>query len=214
VQGRRGVVLQHPDLRTDADAADEQLIRHDAPLQVHQELAALLVGVAQLLLVVDLRYADPAATVEGLHEQREADLPSDLAEVEELRVALERAFEVRLRVVALGRDEPGLRDGQAELGHRAVRGVLLHRLHGPRIVEDVATVEDGRLLDPFARRLVPVREPIDDQVVARLLAKVEGLDRDAFDVEADGVVADPHRGAEITDDVLEALRPAQVGPEG
>ena len=61
VQRLRRIVVHDADLRPEADAANEELVGEDALLQVHDELAAVLVGVAQLLLVVDPADADPAA---------------------------------------------------------------------------------------------------------------------------------------------------------
>jgi hypothetical protein len=66
---------------------------------------------------------------------------------------------------------------QPEPDHRAVRRVLLHRLERERVVEQVDVVHQRDLLQPLARVVVPVREPVDDEVVARLVAQVERLDR-------------------------------------
>src|SRR5205807_4363835 len=63
------------------------------------------------------------------------------------------------------RDEPRLRHAQAEPHHRAVRGVLLHRLERERVVQQVDLVHQGDLLQPLAREVVPPREAVDDEGV-------------------------------------------------
>src|SRR5947207_1456330 len=63
----------------------------------------------------------------------------------------------------------------------AVGGVLLHRLHRPGVVEHVQAVHEDGLLDPLATGVIPVRQPVDDEVVLDRLAQVEGLDGDALD---------------------------------
>jgi hypothetical protein len=213
VQRLRRVVLDRPRLRADPDAAHEAVEGEDALLQVHHELARFVVGVAQRLLVVDLVDPDPAAAVEGLHEERVAEVLAHLSEVEELRVALERHLQVRLLLVRLRRDQPGRRDRQPEAHHRAVRRVLLVRLHRPRVVEDVDAVQDHGLLDPLAAEVVPVRQPVDHHVVLRRIVQPEGIDGHARDLEAHRVAPDLEAQVELLDDLLVADRPADVGSE-
>jgi len=71
-------------------------------LQVHQALAALLVALAQRCLVGDAADRAPAAAVVRLHEHRVADLVPDRAEVEQLRVRLERRRESAVASYAFG----------------------------------------------------------------------------------------------------------------
>ena len=94
VQRLRRIVVHDPDLRPEAEAAHEELVGRNALLQMHDVFAALLVGVAQLLLVVDPADADPAAAGVGLHEQRIAEPPADLAEVEVVGVGAQRRLEI------------------------------------------------------------------------------------------------------------------------
>src|SRR5215211_9497881 len=56
--------------------------------------------------------------------------------------------------------------------------VLLHRLEGEGVVEQVGPVHQGDLLQPLPGVVVPVGEAVDDQGVADRLAQVEGLDGD------------------------------------
>jgi hypothetical protein len=53
--------------------------------------------------------------------------------------------------------------------------VLLHRLEGERVVEEVDLVHQRELLQPLAGDVVPPGEAIDDQLVAGRVAKVERL---------------------------------------
>ena len=61
--------------------------------------------------------------------------------------------------------------------------------------------------------MVPVRQPVDDQVVLAGLLQVERLDGHALDLEAHGVAADGDAQIELAHDVLEAQRPADVGAQ-
>ena len=214
VERRRGVVLDRADLRTDADGAHEGVVGPDTLLQVHDELAAAFVGGDELVPVIGLRDADPTSAVVRLHEERVADLIAHLFQVEELGIARERLLEIRRVLVLLRRNEPRLGDRHAQAHHRRVRGQLLHRLDRPRVVEHVEVVEQDRLLDPLARIGVPVRQAVENDVVATLGAQVEGLDRDAIDLEANLFATDLQRRIPAPEDVLVALRPAEVRAEG
>src|SRR5205814_522060 len=97
--------------------------------------------------------------------------------------------------------------------HRAVGGVLLVGLDTPRIVEDVEVIQDDALLNPLAAGVIPVRQPIDDHVVLAGLAQLERLDGDALDVEEQRVALPGNAKVEPLEHVLEAERPAEVGPE-
>ena len=214
VEGGAGVVLDDVDLRSDADGADEQVEGVDGLLQVHDPLAGLLVGAAQLLRVVDAGDADPGAAVVGLHEERVAEALADLLELPLATVALHRGVDVGVvGEPLLGRDHPGLGDRHPELHHGAVGGVLLHRLQRPRVVEHVEAVHDDGLLDPLAAGMEPVGEAVEDHVVADRLAQEERVDGDAFDVEVDAVAADRDAEVQPLDDLLEAAGPADVGAE-
>ena len=190
VQRCRRVVADQPGLRSEADAADEQVVRLDGPLQMQQVRAALVVGAMQFGFVIDPTHAGPSATVVRLDEQRVADLLADLAEIEQPGVALQGDLEVGLRLVLLGWHHRGGRDRHAEADHRAVRRVLLHRLDRPRVVEHVQPVGEDRLLDPLPARRVPVGQTVDDEVVARRLAQIERLDDHPVGLEADDVAVD------------------------
>ena len=61
--------------------------------------------------------------------------------------------------------------------------LFLHRLEGPRVVEDVQPVHEHGLLDPLPADLVPVGEPVEHDVVPRVLSQVEGLDRDPLHLD-------------------------------
>ena len=138
----------------------------------------------QLALVPDPAHADPRAAVERLHVERVADLLGDLGEVERPVVARGGVGEPLVGRRLLARDHPGLRHLEAEPHHRAVGRVLLHRLERERVVEQVDAVHQRDLLDPLARDVVPVREPVDDERVARAHAQVERLDRHPLEANA------------------------------
>ena len=165
-------------LGADRERAGEHVEAVDRRLQVHQPLAGLVVGAVQLVRVADVADADPLAAVVGLHEQRVADLLRDRVEVERPVVLGRRVGEARVVGRVLVRDQDRLRHLQPEPQHRAVGRVLLHRLERERAVEQVHVVHQRDLLEPLARQVVPVGEPVDDEVVARLVAQVERLHRD------------------------------------
>ena len=200
-------------LGADRQRAGEDVEALDRRLQVHQALAGLVVGLVELAAVLDARHADPLAAVVGLHEQRVADALGDLVEVERLVVLRRGVGEARVVGRVLVRDEDGLRDLQPEPQHRAVRRVLLHRLERERAVEQVHVVHQRDLLQPLAREVVPVGEPVDDEVVARLAAQVERLHRDPLGgdrVRRAGGVLDR---ADARDERLERARPVLLGAE-
>ena len=184
----------------------------DRRLQVHQPLAGLVVGLLQLLAVLDPRHADPLAAVVGLHEQRVADVLGDRGEVERQVVLRRRVLEARVLGRVLVRDEHRRRHLDPEPDHRAVGRVLLHRLERERRVEQVDVVHHRDLLQPLARDEVPPREAVDDEVVARLVAQVERLDRDPL---AAHVMRRPvvlHRPDPLQQR-LEGARPVLLGAE-
>src|SRR5262249_21704184 len=86
--------------------------------------------------------------------------------------------------------------------------VLLHRLERERAVEQVDAVHHGDLLQPLPGVVVPVRQPVDDQLVAGFVAQAERLDGDPLDVE--GVIAD---GPQPPEDLRERGGPVVLGPE-
>ena len=91
--------------------------------------------------------------------------------------------------------------------------MLLHRLEGERRVEQVHVVHERDLLEPLARVVVPVGEPVDHQVGARLGPERERLDGQPLggeDVPPAGSVR--HR-AEAGDQVLERAGPVVLGPQ-
>ena len=71
--------------------------------------------------------------------------------------------------------------------------MLLHRLERERAVEQVHVVHQRDLLEPFAREVVPVGEPVDYELVAGAVSQVKRLDRDPLGgdpVAVPGVVGD------------------------
>ncbi len=64
-----------------------------------------------------------------------------------------------------GRDQPGIRDIEAKPDHGAVGRVFLHTLEGKGIVEQICTIQEGSLLKPLAGIVMPVSQPVDDQVI-------------------------------------------------
>ena len=207
-----GLEVHHHRLGPDREAAGEDVEVLDRCLQVHQPLAGGVVDGVQLGRVADARHADPLAAVERLHVERVADLGRDLLEVEGEVVALRGRLEALVRGRALVRDQPRLRHVQAEPHHRAVGGVLLHRLEGERVVEQVDVVHQRDLLQPLARDRVPPAEPVDHERVARLRAEVEGLVRDPLGGQLVRLAAVLDR-ADLREQVLERARPVLLGAE-
>ena len=145
---------------------------------MHQPPPRGVVGALELGTVADPADADPLPAVVGLHEQRVADLLGDRGQVERLVVPGGRVLEAGVVRRVLVRDQHRRRHLQPEADHRAVGRVLLHRLERERAVEQVHVVHQRDLLEPLAREVVPVREPVDHQLVARPVAQVEWLHRD------------------------------------
>ena len=180
---------------------------------MHESRAALVVRLVQGLAVPDRRHADPGSAIIGLHEQRVADLVTDIAEVEQARIAAQRRHEVRRLDVGFRRHEPGIRHGKAEPHHGAVGRMLLHGLDRPGVVIDVQVVTEYRFLDPLSRRVIPVRQSVDDDVVLAGLPQVERLDADALDRELLRFAADINREIELLQQRLVADWPADIGAE-
>jgi hypothetical protein len=91
--------------------------------------------------------------------------------------------------------------------------VLLHGLERERGVEQVDVVHQRDLLEPLARVVVPVREPVDDQAGARFCPERERLDGQALGGEhmpPPRVVADR---ADAGQQELERARPVLLGAE-
>ncbi len=156
----------------------------DRGLQVHQAPARGVVGALELLAVAYAADADPLSAVVGLHEQRVADLLRDRRQVERLVVAGGRVLEAGVVGRVLVRHQNRRRHLQPEPDHRAVGRVLLHRLEREGTVEQVHVVHQRDLLQPLAREVVPVRETVDHELVARSVAQVERLHRDPLGRDA------------------------------
>jgi len=150
---------------------------------VHDRRGRLFVGTVERVPVGDVADAAPTAPVEGFHVEGVADEVREGAEVEAVLVAGNGgAVFVGVRA-AVRRDEPGFGDVQSEPDHGDVGGVFFHALKGEGVVEQVHVVEQGSLFQPFARLVVPPREAVDDEVVGRGGAQVEGVDADTFDID-------------------------------
>ena len=153
------------------------------------------------------------AAVVGLHEQRVADLLGDRGQVERQVVAGGGVLEARVVRRVLVRDQHRRRHLEPEPDHRAVGRVLLHRLERERAVEQVHVVHQRDLLQPLAREVVPVREPVDHQLVARAVAQVERLDRDPLGRDPVAVPGGVGDRPEPRDQRLERARPVVLGAE-
>ena len=163
VQRLVGIEPHHHRLGADRKAAREHLEVLDRRLHVHQLLARLVVAAAQRVRVTGTRDAAPLPAVERLQVERKADAVADLRKVEGLVVARRRRREALVPQWLLVRNQPRVRHLQAEPHHRAVRGVLLHRLERERVVEQVDVVHQRHLLQPFARERVPPPDPVEDE---------------------------------------------------
>ena len=208
-----GTELHHHRLGADRERAREHIESLDRRLEVHQPLARVVVGAHQLVSVADAADADPLAAVVRLHEQRVADLVGDRRQVERQVVAGRRCTgSGRCRAgpcAAPGR----LRDLQSEPDHRAVGRVLLHRLERERTVEQVHVVHQRDLLEPLAREVVPVREAVDHELVARAVAQIERLHRDPLGGDPVAVASGVGDRSQTRDQRLERGRPVLLGTE-
>ena len=109
---------------------------------------------------------------------------ADVAEIEELRIALERRREIGRRFVLLRWEQPRFGHGKPELLHGAVRRLLFHRLDGPRVVQHVEAFHENGLFYPLTASVVPVRDPIENDVVTGARFQTERLDTHTLDFEA------------------------------
>ena len=211
VHGLVRLELHHHGLGADGQRAGEDVVV-DGLLQVHEHLAAGVVGRVQFVGVLDPGHAAPGSAVVGLHEQRVADLLGDRVQVEGLVVAGRGVDVTRVVDRVLVRNQDRLRHLEPEPHHRAVGRVLLHRLERERAVEQVDPVHHGDLLEPLPGVVVPVRQAVDDQVVAGLVTQAERLDGDPLDVE--GVrAARPVDRTQPAQDLGEGRGPVVLGAE-
>ena len=200
-------------LGTDRQRPREHVEVLDRGLQMHQPPPRGVVGALQLLTVAHAADADPLPAVVGLHEQRVADLLGDRGQVERLVVPGGRVLEAGVVRRVLVRDEHRRRHLQPEPDHRAVCGVLLHRLERERAVQEVDVVHQRDLLQPLAREVVPVREPVDHELVARPVAQVEWLHRDPLGGDPVLVPRGVGDRPESRHERLERRRPVVLGPQ-
>ena len=206
-----GPEVHHHRLRADRQRAGEVLVV-DRGLEVHQHLAGLVVRAVQVAAVVDPGDAAPAAAVERLHVQRVAELLGEVVEVERLVVLLRRVGPAHVVDGVLVGHQRGRRDLEPEPDHRAVGAVLLHRLERERAVEQVGPVDQRGLLQPLARVVVPVRQPVDHQLGADRVVEVERLDGEPLAGHG-VVVAVVLDRADPTQDRLERAWPVLLGSE-
>jgi hypothetical protein len=167
-------------LGADREAAGEHVVVLDRCLQVHQAFTRFVVARVEFSIVLHPGHPHPGSAVERFHEQGIANLARDLFEAERLVVFSRHVWEPVILRWFLMRDHPRVRHLQAQPHHGAVSRVLLHGLERERVVHEVDVVHDCGLLQPLTRDVVPVREPIDDERMARHGTQVEGLDRDAL----------------------------------
>ena len=213
VQRLGRVVVGDHRLGADGQPAGEDVVALDPGLDVHQLPARGVVGRLELLGVPDAVDVDPAAAVERLHVHRVADPLPHRQQVEGPVVARGGGGEA----LVLGRDlvgqQPGLGHVEPQPDGGAVAGVLLHRLEGERVVEQVGPVHQGDLLEPLPGVVVPVGQAVDDQGVADRLAQVERLDGDPFGGHLVGLAVELDAGGEPAQVLLERGRPVVLGPE-
>ena len=86
--GTAGVVGHDADFGLADDVAAEVLLEFDGGLEGHAKVAGLVVGVEELVRVVDVEDVAPAATVVGFEEGGKADVFEDAVPIErKLQVA-------------------------------------------------------------------------------------------------------------------------------
>jgi hypothetical protein len=88
--------------------------------------------------------------------------------------------------------------------------VLFHGLQRERVVEDVEIVEDDGLLDPLARRVIPVSQAVKEDGIPNRLPEQERFDRYPLDVEGESVVTTLDSQIEPADYVFKKDRPLEV----
>ena len=135
----------------------------------------------QLVGVVDPAHPHPGASVVRFHVEV-AELLANLTKIEQPGVTLQSRLEVGGGLVLLGGTIQVSGTGKPSR-IIATYELFLHRLEGPRVVEDVQPVHEHGLLDPLPADLVPVGEPVEHDVVPRVLSQVEGLDRDPLHLD-------------------------------
>ena len=84
---------------------------------------------------------------------------------------------------------------------------------GPRIIVDVQIIGEDGLFDPLPRGVVPVRQPVDDDVVVAGLSKIERFDVNPLDFEADAVAPHGYVQRQLVEQRLVTDRPADVRAE-
>ena len=206
-----GPEVHHHRLGADRQRPGEVVVV-DGGLEVHEHLAGVVVRRVQVVLVVDTAHPAPPAAVERLHVERVADLGREHVEVERLVVLGGGVGPAVVVDRVLVGHQDRRRDLEAEPDHRAVRRVLLHRLEGEGAVQQVGAVDQRGLLQPLARVVVPVCEPVDHQAGTDRVGEGERLDREPFAREMVRRTVDVQRSYEAQN-LLEGLRPVLLRTE-
>src|SRR5271168_3940761 len=113
------VVGHDVDLLLADDVAAEVFLEVDGGLEGHAEVAGLVVGVEELVAIVDVEDIAPAAAIVGFEECREADIFKDAVPVEGKLQVAQRAL-VDLRWELFVWEEDGLWYGHAEFGGEGI----------------------------------------------------------------------------------------------
>jgi len=124
------------------DVAAEVFLEVNCGLEGHAEIAGVVVGVEELVAVVDVIDVAPAAAVVGFEKGGKADVVEDAVPVEgKLEVA--QGALINLRGEFFVGEENGLGDGDAEFGGKGE--VEKFVVGGPPegIVDDLCSSEDG-----------------------------------------------------------------------
>src|SRR5258708_18735005 len=108
------IVRHDADFGLADDVAAEVFLEVDCGLQSHAEIAGVVVGVEELVAVVDVVDVAPAAAVMGFEEGGKADVVEDAVPVEGKLKVGQRAL-ANLRRELFVREEDGLRDGYGEV---------------------------------------------------------------------------------------------------
>ena len=188
VHGLGRVVAEAADLRANAQRAHKNLVVVQPGLQMHERLAGFIVGMPQIVLIIDAAHAAPATAVKRLHVERIAYMVGNIGQVEQV-VVFGRRHPVLFRIwPGFGGNEPGLGNVEPQPNHGAIGRMLLHALESKRVVEQIDAVDQRRLFEPFTRVKMPIGQPVNDQVIACGRRERKGMNADALHINIKALV--------------------------
>ncbi len=156
---------------------------------MHQHLSRRIISLHQFRLIIDPAYPAPPPAIKRLHKQRIAHLLRQLRQIKQIMILRRRHPELLRIRPQLRRNQHRLRHPHPQPDHRAIGRMFLHALEGERIIEQIDAVEQGRLLQPFSRLVMPVGQPVDNQMVAGGRRQLEWMNAYALHLDVNNVSA-------------------------